>query len=285
MQPLDVFEQLQEAVDYIRQRSKLVPTAGLILGTGLSELASSIESEATIEFHHIPHFPQPTAPGHRGALIIGWLEGCPVVAMAGRLHYYEGYSMHQVVFPVRVMKLLGAQWLIASNAAGSTNPHFEAGDLVFIRDHINLQPENPLRGPNDERLGPRFPDLLETYDPVLISHAKQTAARLGIRAHTGVYASLPGPNLETPAEYEYLHRIGADVVGMSTVPEVLAAKHMGMRIFVVSVVSNKSYPLSAIQPTTVESVIATVNRVSPKVQEVVKELVRYIQAVSKGGTQ
>lgn len=271
-----LYEQLTQAATFIRQRSSLQPTVALILGTGLSELADAIEAEATFDFDEIPHFPHPTAPGHRGSLILGKLENCPVAAMAGRLHYYEGYSMQQVVFPVRVMKMLGAKCLLASNAAGSTNANYQAGDLVFIKDHINLQPENPLRGPNDERLGPRFPDLLHTYDKDLIDEAVRIAARLGIRAHTGVYASLPGPNLETPAEYEYLHRIGADVVGMSTVPEVLAAKHMGMRIFVVSVVSNKSYPTSEIKPTTVESVIATVKAVSPKVQLLVRELMQFI---------
>lgn len=246
----------------------------MILGTGLSELADEIENPVAIDFENIPHFPKPTAPGHRGKLILGAIEGVQVVAMAGRLHYYEGYSMQEVVFPVRVMRLLGADVLIASNAAGSTNPAYEAGDLVFIKDHINLQPANPLRGPNANELGPRFPDMLHTYDSDLLKAARQIAEEQGISAHTGVYASLPGPNLETPAEYEFLHRIGGDVVGMSTVPEVIAARHMGMRSFVVSVVSNKCYPIECIRETTVESVLAKVREVSPKVRTLIRELLK-----------
>ncbi|MAT56302.1 MAG: purine-nucleoside phosphorylase [Saprospirales bacterium] len=270
---MPLMSSLDEAVNFLKRHFSSPPLVAIILGTGLSELADEIEQAVAVDFEDIPHFPKPTAPGHRGKLIFGTIAGVQVVAMAGRLHYYEGYSMQEVVFPVRVMRLLGAEVLIASNAAGSTNPDYEAGDLVFIKDHINLQPANPLRGPNDDRLGPRFPDMLYTYDPDLLETARRIAEEKGIRAHTGVYASLPGPNLETPAEYEFLHRIGGDVVGMSTVPEVIAARHMGMRSFVVSVVSNKSYPIECIRETTVESVIATVREVSPRVQMLVRELV------------
>ncbi len=269
-----LYDQIQEAVRFIRSRTDVKPTTGIILGTGLSRLADEIQAVEIIDYQNIPHFPVSTVQSHAGKLIFGKIAGANVVAMAGRFHFYEGYSMQQVTFPVRVMKALGVERLIISNAAGSTNSDFEAGDLVFIKDHINLQPENPLRGPNDERLGVRFPDLLHTYDREMLEKATAIAKKNGIRAHQGVYVGLQGPNLETPAEYEFLHRIGGDVVGMSTVPEVLVAKHSEMKIFVVSVVSNKSYPIEAIRETTVEEVIAMVNSVEPKVALVVKELIR-----------
>lgn len=269
-----LYDQIQESLRYIRIRTGFLPTTGIILGTGLSKLAAEIETAETIDYQDIPHFPVSTVQSHAGKLIFGKLSGVSVVAMAGRFHYYEGYTMQQVTFPVRVMKALGVERLIISNAAGGTNPDIEAGDLVFIKNHINLQPENPLRGPNDERLGVRFPDLLHTYDQEMLAKAIAIAKEHGIRAHVGVYAGLQGPNLETPAEYEFLHRIGADVVGMSTVPEVLVAKHAGMKVLVVSVVSNKSYPVEAIRETSVEDVIAMVESVEPKVALLVKELIR-----------
>ncbi len=268
-----LYDQIQEAVQFIHSRTDVKPTTGIILGTGLSRLADEIEAVEIIDYQNIPHFPVSTVQSHAGKLIFGKIAGAYVVAMAGRFHYYEGYSMQQVTFPVRVMKALGVERLIISNAAGSTNADFEAGDLVFIKDHINLQPENPLRGPNDERLGVRFPDLLHTYDREMLEKATAIAKKHGIRAHPGVYVGLQGPNLETPAEYEFLHRIGGDVVGMSTVPEVLVAKHSEMKIFVVSVISNKSYPIEDIRETTVEEVIAMVNSVEPKVALLVKELI------------
>jgi purine-nucleoside phosphorylase len=269
-----LYTYIQEAASFIRQRTNFQPSTGIILGTGLGRLADEIEAEAVIDYKDIPHFPTSTVQSHRGKLIFGKLAGAPVVAMAGRFHYYEGYSMQQVTFPVRVMKALGVERLIISNAAGSTNAAIEAGDLVFIKDHINLQPENPLRGANDERLGVRFPDLLHTYDRAMIAQATAIAQAKGIRAHEGVYVALPGPNLETPAEYNYVHAIGGDVVGMSTVPEVLVAKHAGLRIFVVSVVSNKCYPIEEIRETSVEDVIAMVEGVEPKVALIVREMVR-----------
>ncbi len=267
-----LYDQLQEALEFIRSRTGFQPATGIILGTGLSQLAGEIETAASIDYSDIPHFPVSTVASHAGKLIFGSLAGTPIVAMAGRFHYYEGYTMQQVTFPVRVMKALGCDRIIISNAAGSTNADIEAGDLVFIKDHINLLPDNPLRGPNDERLGVRFPDLLKTYDQEMISQAMGIAGKNGIRAHTGVYVSLPGPNLETPAEYNFLHRIGGDVVGMSTVPEVLVARHAGLKVFVVSVVSNKCFPIEAITETTLESVIDVVNRASSKVALVVKGL-------------
>lgn len=266
------YEQIQETIDFIRRRTDFAPRYGIVLGTGLSGLADEIEVVREMSYAVLPHFAVSTVASHRGKLIFGHLGGVPVVAMAGRFHYYEVYTMQQVTFPVRVMKMLGIERLIISNAAGSINGDIEAGDVVFIRDHINLQPDNPLHGPNDDRLGPRFPDMLGTYDRQVNARALELADRHGARAHEGVYVALPGPNLETPAEYLFLNVIGADVVGMSTVPEVLVARHMELPVFVVSVVSNKCYPLSEIKPTTVEDVIAVVEGTAPRVQLIVKDL-------------
>lgn len=269
-----LFEHIQEALAFIRTKTAMQPRFGIVLGTGLSTLADEIEPVVTIPYGEIPHFPVSTVQSHAGKLIFGRLSGQDVVAMAGRFHFYEGYSMQQVTFPIRVFKALGVETLILSNAAGSTNANIEAGDLVFIRDHINLQADNPLRGPNDERIGPRFPDMLHAYDPDLIWKALDLARQHDIRAHSGVYVALQGPNLETPAEYQFMNRIGADVVGMSTVPEVLTARHMDMKVFAVSVVSNKCYPIEEIRKTTVDDVIAMVQSVEPKVGVIVKELLK-----------
>lgn len=268
-----LYDTIQDAVNYLKSQSTLSPRFGLILGTGLSGLADEITEATEIAYGDIPHFPVSTVQSHRGKLIFGKLAGIPIVAMAGRFHYYEGYSMEQVTFPVRVMKFLGIERLIISNASGSVNPAIEAGDIVFVRDHINFMADNPLRGHNDERLGPRFPDMLGTYDRQLNARAMQMARKMGIPAHEGIYLGLQGPNLETPAEYQFFHRIGADLVGMSTVPEVLVAKHMELPIFVVSVVSNKCYPLEDIKETSVEDVIAKVGETSPRLQALVKELI------------
>ena len=273
-----MYQQIQAALAFIRAKTEIRPDTGIVLGTGLSQLADEIAIVESIDYKDIPHFPESTVESHAGKLILGKLAGKDVVAMAGRFHFYEGYSMQQVIFPIRVMKALGIERVVISNAAGSTNAHIEAGDLVFIRDHINLLPGNPLRGPNDERMGVRFPDMLRTYDAEMIDRASAIALAHNIRAHTGVYASLPGPNLETPAEYRFLHKIGGDVVGMSTVPEVLAAKHAGLKIFVVSVVSNKCFPIEEITETTVEEVIAVVNQASPNVAVVVKELLASVKS-------
>ncbi len=268
-----LYDTIQDAVNYLKTLSTLSPRFGLILGTGLSGLADDITDATEIAYSDIPHFPVSTVQSHRGKLIFGKLAGIPIVAMAGRFHYYEGYSMEQVTFPVRVMKFLGIERLIISNASGSVNPAIEAGDIVFVRDHINFMAENPLRGHNDERLGPRFPDMLSTYDRQLNAQALRMARKMGIPAHEGIYLGLQGPNLETPAEYQFFHRIGADLVGMSTVPEVLVAKHMELPIFVVSVVSNKCYPLEDLKETSVEDVIAKVGETSPRLQALVKELI------------
>ena len=275
-QRVPLYDHIQEAVAALRQYTDLQPRFGFILGTGLSGLADEIEAAAEIPYGDIPHFPTSTVKGHKGKLVFGMLAGRPVVAMAGRFHYYEGYTAKQITFPVRVMKFLGIGLLIVSNAAGSANQHIQAGDIVFLKDHINMQPDNPLRGPNDERLGPRFPDMLHTYDRRLNAKGLEIARKHGIRAHEGVYLALQGPNLETPAEYNFFHIIGADLVGMSTVPEVLVARHMGLDVMALSVATNKCYPLEEIRETTHEDVIAVAQGVEPKMRRIVMELLEFL---------
>ncbi|WP_282775068.1 purine-nucleoside phosphorylase [Phaeodactylibacter xiamenensis] len=267
-----LFDQIQEAVSFIKGKTATQPKVGIILGTGLSNLVDHIETEAEIAYADIPHFPVSTVQSHKGKLVFGHLKGMPVMAMAGRFHYYEGYTAKQITFPVRVMAAMGVQRLVISNAAGSVNASIEAGDIVFIRDHINLHPENPLRGENDERLGPRFPDMLNAYDRSLNAKGLAVAKNLGIRAHEGVYLSLQGPNLETPAEYKFAHVVGADMVGMSTVPEVLVARHANLPVLVLSVATNKCYPIEELTETTVDEVIAVAQGAEPKMREILSGL-------------
>lgn len=272
-----LYDQIQEAIRFIRRQTAFEPVFGLVLGTGLGNLVEEIEVAASIPYGEIPHFPVSTVQSHQGKLIFGTLAGAPIVAMAGRLHYYEGYTMQQVTFPVRVMQFLGVQRLLLSNAVGSLNPVYEKGDLVFVKDHINLMPENPLRGPNDERLGVRFPDMLHTYDAEMRETAMSIAARLGIRAHSGVLAVMSGPNLETPAEYIFLHRIGADLAGMSVVPEALVAKHAGLKIFAVSVVTDLAYPPEVLVETTLEDVIEVAVKAEPHLRKLIVELIKTLK--------
>lgn len=267
-----LYEQIQEALHFIQMETSFKPQYGIILGTGLGGLVEEIQIEKTIHYIDIPYFPEPTVESHTGQLIFGYLSGKAVVAMAGRFHYYEGYSMNEVTFPVRVLKMLGIERLIISNVSGSANASIEAGDIVFVKDHINLHPENPLRGVNDERLGPRFPDMLNTYDRTLNKKALEIAKAHNIPAHEGVYVGLQGPNLETPAEYNYINKIGGDLVGMSTVPEVIVARHMGLEVFVLSVVSNKCFPIEVIVPTTLESVLALAKKAEPRMRLIVMKL-------------
>ena len=250
-----IWEQVAEAQAAIKARAGITPRAGLILGTGLGGLAEQIEAPIAIPYGEIPHFPASTAPGHAGRLVCGTLRGIPIVAMEGRFHYYEGYSLQQVTFPVRVMKALGAELLIATNAAGSINPQLDLADLVLIEDHINLLPDNPLRGVNDDRLGPRWPDLCAPYTPAVLQIARQAALQLGIHVHKGVFVAVPGPNLETRAEYRMLKQFGADVVGMSTVPEVLVAVHAGLQVLAFSVVTDLCLP-DHLEPAEVPKILA-----------------------------
>jgi purine-nucleoside phosphorylase len=271
-----LYDDIQETVSFLQSKTTIQPEYGIVLGTGLGNLTDEIEVETTINYKHIPHFPVSTVQSHKGQLIFGKLAGKKIVALAGRFHYYEGYNMQEVTFPIRVLSGLGIKRIIISNVSGSTNAEYEAGDIIFIRDHINLQHENPLRGVNEERLGPRFPDMLDTYDLELNAKALAIAKANNIRAHEGVYVALQGPNLETPAEYNFLNRIGGDVVGMSTVPEVIVAKHMNLPVFVISVVSNKCFPIEAITKTTLESVIQLANEVEPKMSLIVKKILEHL---------
>ena len=248
-------EQIDEAAAFVRSRWVGMPRAGMILGTGLGGLAEQITRKTVIPYAEVPHFPTSTSPSHAGQLVCGELRGVPVVAMEGRFHFYEGYSMQQVTFPVRVMKALGADTLVVTNAAGGMNPHFELSDVVVIDDHINLMGDNPLRGINDEQLGPRFPDMCEPYSRELSAIALQSALDLGIAAHKGVFVAVTGPNLETRAEYRMLRGMGADVVGMSTVPEVLVAVHAGLKVLGFSIVTDLCLP-DALAPVEIEKILA-----------------------------
>lgn len=267
-----LYEDIQEAIAFIRTQTEFQPRTGIVLGTGLGNLTDDLEVVAEIAYADIPHFARSTVESHKGKLVFGTLGGHPVVVMAGRFHWYEGWTMQQVVFPVRVLKFLGIERIIITNVSGGVNPHLRAGDLVVVRDHINMLPENPLRGPNDERVGPRFPDLLFTYDADLRRMALEIAQKNGIRAFEGVYSALAGPNLETPAEYDMLHRLGADCTGMSSVPEVLAARHMSLPVMMLSLVSNVSYPPAVIKATTLEEVVAVAMEAEPKMRRIIREL-------------
>ncbi|MDA0835736.1 MAG: purine-nucleoside phosphorylase [Planctomycetota bacterium] len=248
-------EQIAESVRSIQQVWSRTPRVGLILGTGLGGLAEQIETDAVIPYGEIPHFPVSTVQSHAGQLVCGTLSGLPVVAMEGRFHYYEGYSLAQVTFPVRVMKALGAELLVVTNAAGGMNPQYSLADVMIIEDHINLMPENPLRGPNDDSLGPRFPDMSAPYDRELIGLAGRLAMELGIPHQQGVFVAVPGPNLETRAEYRMLRQLGADAVGMSTVPEVLVAVHAGLKVLGLSIVTDICLP-DALEPVEIEKILA-----------------------------
>jgi purine-nucleoside phosphorylase len=266
---LELYDQMEEAVSTIKAKWNQTPRAGIILGTGLGGLVEEIEEEASLDYEEIPHFLRSTAISHRGRLVCGRLEGVPVMAMEGRFHLYEGYSLKQITLPVRVMKAIGAELLVVSNACGGMNPYFNNGDLVVIEDHINLMGDNPLIGINDDRLGPRFPDMSEPYDRQLIDKALEIARKEDIVAHKGVFVAVSGPNLETRAEYRFLRTIGADTVGMSTVPEVIVAVHCGLRVVGFSIVTDMCLP-DALEAADVAKIIATANAAEPNLRTLVK---------------
>ena len=268
----DLKHKIDEAAAAIKAQTHLVPEVGIILGTGLGALTGDIEKTADIPYEQIPHFPAATAATHAGNLILGTLGGKPVVAMEGRLHLYEGYTLQQVTLPVRVMKALGAKSLVVSNACGCLNPEWERGDLIIIDDHINLMGDNPLIGPNDETLGPRFTDMAEPYYGKYIAAAEEIALEEGIRAHRGVYAAMTGPCLETRAEYRFLRTIGADAIGMSTVPEVIVAVHSGLKTFGVGILTDVCLP-DALEPANIEEIIAVANTAEPKLTRLVERLI------------
>ncbi len=271
---LELHSQIEEAVSAIRQRWNKTPHAGIILGTGLGPLVEQIENQVAIEYSEIPNFLKSTATSHRGRLVCGDLCGLPVMAMEGRFHMYEGYPLKQITLPVRVMKALGAKLLVVSNAAGGMNPFHKAGDIVVIEDHINLMGDNPLIGINDDRLGPRFPDMSQPYNLQLVDKALEIARKNNIVAHKGVFVAVAGPNLETRAEYRFLRAIGADVVGMSTVPEVIVAVHSGLRTVGFSVVTDMCLP-DALEAADVSKIIAVANGAEPRLRTLISGILDY----------
>lgn len=269
---MELFDQVQQAADTIRQQWTAKPRVGIILGTGLGGLVNEIEAEASFAYESIPHFPSATVVTHAGRLVCGQLGGKNVVAMEGRFHFYEGYSLKQITLPVRVMKALGCEVLIVSNACGGMNPQYVKGDLMIIEDHINLMGDNPLIGKNDDRLGPRFPDMCYPYDRDLIRLARRVALEEKIACQQGVFVAVAGPNLETRAEYRFLRAAGADVVGMSTVPEVLVAVHCGLRTLGLSIVTDICLP-DALEPVNIADIIATANSAEKKLRTLVRRVV------------
>ena len=266
--PADLMSSLREARDAVQARCEVEPMIGIILGTGLGELARDIRIEASIPYGEIPHFPLSTVESHEGRLLLGTLAGTPVVVMQGRFHFYEGYTLRDVTFPVRVMKLLGAKVLVVSGASGGLNPLWKPGELVLLDDHINLLGDNPLVGPNLDELGPRFPDMSEPYDGKLQELAMEVASEAGIPLRRGVYVAVQGPNLETRAEYRMLRGMGADVVGMSTVPEVIVARHMGMRVMGVTIITDACLP-DTLELADVATIIETAKRAEPSLTTLV----------------
>lgn len=269
-----LYENIQEAVGHIRTKTNFQPDTALVLGTGFSALEDMVDDPVVIPYNEIPHFKQSTVKSHNSHLIIGTIHSKPVVMMAGRFHYYEGYSMKEVTFPIRVMHALGANQIFITNASGGLNTEIEAGDIVMAKDHINLMPENPLRGWNDDRLGDRFPDMTYTYHEAFRNFAIEWATQKAYRIHEGVYVGFPGPNLETPAEYRFLNLIGADMVGMSTVPEVIVARHAGMKVAVVSIISNKCFPIDRIKETSIDDVIGVVKATSHKAVGILEAMIK-----------
>ena len=260
--------QRAEAVAFIKERLPIDPEYLLILGTGLGQLAEEMTVELELPYEEIPHFPVSTVESHAGKLLIGYLGGKSVMAMQGRFHYYEGYSMKQIAFPVRIAKMLGIQTLLVSNACGGLNPNFERGDIMLINDHINFLGDNPLIGPNDPDLGPRFPDMSQPYTERLLATAEQVALDAGIKMRQGVYLAVSGPMMETKAEYRYMRQLGADVVGMSTVPEVIAAVHMSMEVLGISVITDECFP-DALEPVSLDDVLEAAAMAEPQLTRVV----------------
>lgn len=264
-----LYDKVQESAGFIAAKSSIKPEYVIVLGTGLGSLTNEISEQIVIPYDQIPHLPVSTVQSHGSQLVIGYLAGIPVLVMSGRFHYYEGYSAAELTFPIRVFRALGVCEIILTNAAGGINPHYNEGDIVIISDHINMMPDHPLRGENDERIGPRFPDMMHAYDHRKIQIFKKLAQSINITLKEGVYLGLQGPSLETPAEYKMAHILGADVVGMSTIPEVIVARHCGMSATVFSIVANVCFPKSVLTETTVEEVIAVVNHSAGKLQRLI----------------
>jgi purine-nucleoside phosphorylase len=272
---MSVFEQVQETISELRRRTDATPSVAIILGTGLGGLVDELNIQTTIDYDNLPHFPVSTVESHHGKLHFGSLKGRSVVVMQGRFHQYEGYSLQQITYPVRVLRQLGVNTLIVSNACGGMNPLYRRGDVMIIDDHINLLGDNPLVGPNDERFGPRFPDMSEPYCRELIALAEEAALAMKRKVHRGVYVAVTGPNLETRAEYRFLRTIGADVVGMSTVPENIVARHMGMKVLGLSIITDECFP-DVLHPVTLSDVLAAAAQAEPIMTEIIKHVVSRI---------
>jgi len=270
---LDLRDQINSAVEYIRGQTDIVPEIAVVLGTGLGALAQQVEDSLAILYEKIPHFSVSTLEAHAGNLVLGAIKGKKVAVMQGRFHYYEGYSMKEITFPIRVMKALGAETLIVSNAAGSMNDYLEPGDIMVITDHINLMGDNPLRGINDDSLGPRYPDMYNAYSPSLIDLACKVAMEERITVHKGVFVAVDGPNLETPAEYRFLRCIGADAVSMSTVPEVIVAIHSSMKVLGLCCITDKCTP-DVLGPADIKGIIQVANETEPKLTRLVTEIIK-----------
>ena len=269
----NIISKINETLEVIRKSTKENYSVGIILGTGLGGLVQEIQIDHEIDYAHLPHFPLSTVESHKGKLIFGSINGKKVVAMQGRFHYYEGYSMQQITYPVRVMKYLGVKTLLVSNACGGMNPIFRRGDVMLMSDHINLLGDNPLIGKNLEELGPRFPDMSEAYNQELIKLAEAVALENKIKVQKGVYVAVPGPNLETKAEYRFLRSIGADVVGMSTIPENIVANHMGMKVLGISIITDECFP-DSLRPAKVEEIIAAAMEAEPRMTLIMKEVIK-----------
>jgi purine-nucleoside phosphorylase len=271
----DLLQRMEAATDAVRAHTAFEPRVGIVLGTGLGALADMIDVESTVPYDDIPGFPDPTVETHSGRLVLGTLGGTPVAAMQGRFHRYEGYTLQEVTFPIRVLKALGAGTLVVSNVSGGMNPLWDVGELVLIDDHINLLGDSPLIGPNVDELGPRFPDMSEPYDLALQGLARSAALELGIRLNRGVYVAVPGPQLETRAEYRMLRMLGADVVGMSTVPEVIVARHMDMRVLGLSIITDRCLP-DALEPVDVARIIQAATAAEPHLTRLIERVVSEI---------
>lgn len=278
----NLLERVNEAAEFVKKLKKQQPSIGIILGSGLGDLAEEIEEQEAIDYRTIPHFPTSTVEGHEGKLIIGKLRNKQVVAMQGRFHYYEGHSMQDVTFPIRVLKKLGVTTLIVTNACGSLNPSFQAGDLMLITDHLNMTGDNPLIGPNDEAFGPRFPDMSRAYDPNLQEHVLEIASTLNIPLRQGVYAGISGPSYMTKAELKMLRYIGGDTVGMSTIPEVIVANHMQMKVIGISCITDLAIA-EELEPLTHEQVIAVANKTKPTFKNLIKEIVATVNEFNSRG--
>lgn len=269
----NLIEKIKESLQAIHQVTKEEYQVGIVLGTGLGGLIKEIEIEHQIEYERIPHFPISTVESHHGRLIFGKIDDKKVVVMQGRFHYYEGYTMQEITYPIRVMKFLGVRTLLVSNACGGLNPDYRKGDLMIIDDHINLLGDNPLIGKNYDELGPRFPDMSEPYSKELINIAEKIAMEKNIKVHKGVYVAVPGPNLETRAEYRFLRAMGADVVGMSTIPENIVANHMNMKVFGMSIITDECFP-DSLKPVVLQEIIEVANQAEPKMTLIFKELIK-----------